>query len=234
MVAPRAASVWGPPPVRETVSGVAYRRLREAILAGLLNPETRINEAELADAWQVSRTPIRDALRRLAAEGLVEPAPGRGMVVTRLSLDDAEELYEVREALEARAARLAAERGGGDLPGTLNALIKAFGAALKDGDTERLLALDAEFHAAIASAGRNARLQRLIEQLRAQTHAARVRTLRVRGRAQRTFRELARLAGAIRTRDASRAEAAMREHLASVRADLASAFQTAEGERPPA
>ncbi|MDR7481194.1 MAG: GntR family transcriptional regulator [Armatimonadota bacterium] len=216
------------------MSGVAYRRLRDAILAGLLSPETRINEVELAQAWRVSRTPIRDALRRLAAEGLVEPAPGRGMVVMRLSLADAEELYEVREALEARAARLAAERGADDLPVALNAIIKAFGVALKDGDTERLLALDAEFHTAIAGAARNARLQRLIEQLRVQTQPARVRALRVRGRAQKTFRELARLAGAIRTRDAPRAEAAMREHLASVRADLAAAFQTPEAERPPA
>jgi DNA-binding GntR family transcriptional regulator len=229
----RDPTVWGPPPVRETVSAAAYRRLREAILAGQLDPQTRINEVELAEAWRVSRTPIRDALRRLAAEGLVEPAPGRGMVVARLSLRDAEDLYEIREVLEARAARLAAERGPADLPARLNAIIKAFGAALKEGETDRLLALDAEFHAAVAGAGGNARLHRLIDLLRAQAQPVRVRTLRLRGRAQKTFRELARLAGAIRTRDAARAETAMREHLASVRADLGAAFQV-EPERPPA
>mgnify|MGYP000209305787 CR=1 FL=1 len=233
MTTPRDPSAWGPPPVRETVSAAAYRRLREAILSGRLGPETRINEVELAQAWQVSRTPIRDALRRLAAEGLVEPAPGRGMVVPRLSLADAEELYEVREVLEARAARLAALHGPAELPATLSTLIKAFGAALKAGEAERLLAIDAEYHAAIADAARNGRLRRLLEQLWAQAQPVRARALRLRGRAQKTFRELARLAGAIRARDAARAEAAMREHLASVRADLAAALHPGEPERTP-
>lgn len=218
--------------MRETVSAAAYRRLRDAILSGRLGPETRINEVELAQAWQVSRTPIRDALRRLAAEGLLEPAPGRGMMVPRLSLADAEELYEVREVLEARAARLAALHGSADLPATLSTLIKAFGAALKAGEVERLLAIDAACHVTIAEAARNGRLRRLLEQLWAQTQPVRARALRQRARAQKTFRELARLAGAIRARDAARAEAAMREHLASVRADLAAVLQPGGPERP--
>src|SRR5512145_2874593 len=101
----RRSAVMGPPPVRETVAAAAYRQLREAILAGRIPMGDRINEAELAAEWGISRTPIRDALRRLEAEGLVQASPGRGMVVPVLTRADVEELYALRESLDGMAAR---------------------------------------------------------------------------------------------------------------------------------
>jgi len=221
--------ILGAPPVRATVSTAAYRRLKDAILRGDLPMGTRINELELAEAWHVSRTPIRDALRRLEAEGVVEAIPGRGVVVPRLSLPDADELYELREILESRAARRASERSTEDLGGRLNVLIKAFGAALKQGDLAQMTAIDVEWHAAVAAASGNRRLERAIDTVRAQVHPIRALAFRVKGRAARSLREMAKVTAAIRARDAGRAEAAMREHLASVRAELAEVLQTLEG-----
>ncbi|GAA4373489.1 GntR family transcriptional regulator [Agromyces bauzanensis] len=88
----------------------AYRTLRTEVLDGSLEPGTVLQEVEQATRLGVSRTPVREALRQLAADGLVD-ASGRGAVVTALSRDDIAALYELREALEAKAAALAAQRG---------------------------------------------------------------------------------------------------------------------------
>ena len=87
----------------------AYRTLRTEILDGVLEPGTVLQEVEQSVRLGVSRTPVREALRQLAADGLVE-ANGRGTIVTAVSSDDIVSLYELREALEAKAAGLAAQR----------------------------------------------------------------------------------------------------------------------------
>lgn len=219
---------WGAPPVRETIGAAAYRRLREAILGGQIPAGTRINELDLASAWKVSRTPIRDALRRLEAEGLVHALPGRGMVVPSLGSADVDELYELREVLEGRAARRAAERATVEVDARLNALVKAFGTALKEGDIERMMAIDAELHAGIAAVSGNARLAHAIETIRAQMRQVRLRSFRLRGRAAKSLREMAGIVAALRARDGARAEASMRQHIASLRADLGAILQSPE------
>ena len=87
----------------------AYRTLRSEILDGALEPGTVLQEVEQSIRLGVSRTPVREALRRLAADGLVE-AGGRGTVVTGIDRDDIVSLYELREAVEGKAAALAARR----------------------------------------------------------------------------------------------------------------------------
>jgi len=214
--------------VRETVAAAAYRVLREAILQGQIAGGQRINELELATTWNVSRTPIRDALRRLEAEGLVHAVPGRGVVVPVLGLADADELYELREVLEARAAKRAAQQTGGDLHVRLNDLLRAFGAALKQSDLARMSQLDVTIHSTIAEASGSGRLQRAIETVCGQIHPIRQHSYRVRGRGAKSLREMAKLVAAIRAGDPARAEAAMREHIASVRADLPAIFGAAQ------
>ena len=90
-----ARGPWGMPPARETVGAAAYRLLRDGILQGHIPMGSRINELALSTTWKVSRTPIRDALRKLEAEGLVQAIPGRGVVVPRISLGDADE-FKIR------------------------------------------------------------------------------------------------------------------------------------------
>ncbi|MHB8244970.1 MAG: GntR family transcriptional regulator [Acidimicrobiales bacterium] len=86
-----------------------YERLREAISSGRIAPETRLLQQQLADSLGVSRTPLREALLRLEREGFLYTLPGRGMFVRRLTIEQIIELYQLREALEPFAARLACE-----------------------------------------------------------------------------------------------------------------------------
>ncbi|MEW1844571.1 GntR family transcriptional regulator, partial [Nonomuraea angiospora] len=102
---------------------VARRRLRELILDGAYPPGARLTEMEVAAALDMSRTPVREALRALAADGLVRPS-GRGVVVVALEQGDLDEAYQVRAALEALTAELAAtrQREGRIAPADLAAL----------------------------------------------------------------------------------------------------------------
>jgi DNA-binding GntR family transcriptional regulator len=228
----RDDGVWGPPPHREPVGTAAYRRIREAILQGQLAPGERLNELELARAWRISRTPIRDALRRLEAEGLVRAVPGKGVVVPRIGRVDADELYEMLEGLEGVAARRSAERASGPFLAHLNSLIKEYGVALRQNNLSRLVDIAAEFHTTVARMALNRRLERAIETLRAQLAPVEHKVLRQKGRATRSFRELAKLTAAIRARDGARAEAAMREHLASLRLDAVASLPEGEPGEP--
>lgn len=101
----------------------AYRVLLAEIVEGTLAPGTVLGEVEQSTRLGVSRTPVREALSRLVADGLVEPQAGRGLIVTEVSLDNISELYELREALEEQAVRLAAERGS---PENFQGLAAAF------------------------------------------------------------------------------------------------------------
>lgn len=89
----------------------AYAALRDDIIEWRLAPGTVLAEVEQSERLGVSRTPLREALSRLTAEGLTTTAGGRGVVVTDISLEDIDELFELRETLEGKAAALAAERG---------------------------------------------------------------------------------------------------------------------------
>lgn len=222
----------GPPLVRETVGTAVYRRLREAVLTGRIPPGSRINELELASAWQVSRTPIRDALRRLEAEGLVAAIPGRGMMVPLLRREDVEDLYALAEVVEGLAARRAAERATPAFLAQLNALIKTYGAALKQEDLAQVVAADDAIHTAVAQMAQNRPLEETIRTLRLRLRPVYAASFQLRGRAGKTFREMAKLVAAVRARDAARAEASMREHLASLGGDVAAAFD--ELHPPPA
>jgi len=219
----------GPPLLRETVGGAVYRRLREAVLSGRIPAGARINELELASSWQVSRTPIRDALRRLEAEGLLTAVPGRGMVVPILRRSDVEELYALREAVEGLAARRAAERATPAFLAQLNALIKTYGAALKQEDLAQVVAVDDALHDAVSQMAQNRHLEDTIRTARLRVRLVHAASFRLRGRAGKTFREMAKLVAAIRARDAARAEASMREHLASLGGDVVAAFDELPG-----
>ena len=88
---------------------LAYKRLREGIRAGEFRPGQRLRETELASRLTMSRTPVREAIRRLASDGLIEVAPSRGVMIIDLNKQQVRELYALRETLEGAAARLAAQ-----------------------------------------------------------------------------------------------------------------------------
>jgi DNA-binding GntR family transcriptional regulator len=149
----------------------AYRTLRNEILDGALAPGTVLAEVEQAERIGISRTPLREALARLVADGLVRPGTGRGLVVTAVDSDQAAELFEVRAALEEQAARLAARRRD---PATFSALREQFERVSVD-DIPAYYALVARLDSAIDEAAGNPYLARTLAGVR--THVARIRRL---------------------------------------------------------
>ncbi len=203
----------GPLRVRSVV-GLAYDELRAMIVDGRLPPGARVGQAELADALGISRGSVREALRRLAGDGLVEFEVNRGFFVADLGLDRVLERLEARLHLEPVLARLAAERRTDD---DLSALRRS----IEDERTARTAAAahDASraFHMAVATATRNAALVRLIDSL---WIADVGRRLLARRRTQPDWQEADvaehhELLGAIESRDGDRAETLMREHVES-------------------
>ena len=155
----------------------AYAVLREDIIEWRLTPGTVLAEVEQSERLGVSRTPVREALARLSAEGLTTAAGGRGVVVTDISLEDIDELYELRETLEVKAAALAAERGDRAVFADLHAELLQAPSMINDGDPARhdYYALVGRLDEAIDAAISNSYLAQAMHSLR--VHLVRVRRL---------------------------------------------------------
>ena len=132
-----------------------YQGLRYSILRGQLTPNTRLVELNLAAEFGVSRTPVREALKRLSAEGLVTADSSRGMVVRGLTFREVEEIYEVREVLDGLATRLAARRISPEELAKLRLLLQAMHEHIESGQREALVQANVKFHDIIVQAARN-------------------------------------------------------------------------------
>ncbi|WP_395103739.1 GntR family transcriptional regulator [Actinomadura sp. SCN-SB] len=141
----------------------AYEVVRQMILSGEAAAGARLGEAELAETLGLSRTPVREALQRLGADGLVEVLPHRGARVVRWTRDDLDEIFELRALLEpyaaARAARLGTDRAALD---ELNELCAGMERAVADGDLAKVAELNSRFHVAIIDASGNRRLPTIL------------------------------------------------------------------------
>ncbi|MCA9241731.1 MAG: GntR family transcriptional regulator [Planctomycetales bacterium] len=162
---------------RTTHSHHAYSAIREQITSGQLSPGAVVSEAALAKQLGLSRTPVGEALRRLAHEGLVDQIPRYGTVVRSLSTEELRELFEIREALEGMAAAKAALNISLAAIEEMEVLCEAIDAEIQaarargesalEGDAlNRFLAADMSFHMHIIGAARNRRLSALLEQTR--------------------------------------------------------------------
>jgi DNA-binding GntR family transcriptional regulator len=147
----------------QSVVDHVYTALRERILSGDLPRAAKLRQATLADELGVSRTPLREALRRLSAEGLVDFAPNRGATVSELDFGDMRHAWAARVALEPGAARLAAERRDGGAITGMRAAIAAQRSA--GGDKGESFAANRSFHLALAAASGNPHLTRFAEML---------------------------------------------------------------------
>jgi DNA-binding GntR family transcriptional regulator len=144
----------------------AYRGLIELILGGAVDPKDPLSERKLADALEIGRTPMREAMRDLARDGVLEVRPARGTYVRSLSETDVRELYEVRQALEGLAAHTAAGRGA-------TPELRAYGPVFRDTidrpryhEAGEIYAAGAEFHVAVFRAAGNRQLLDIYEPLR--------------------------------------------------------------------
>ena len=143
------------------LSDQVYDRLREAIIDGSLAPNTRLVESELARQYQISQAPVRDAIRRLAHEGLVTYVQRRGSYVAEISVEEASRARELREVLEGIAARLVAASWSDEIAEGLNEELERMRAAARSGNQAKLRQADLAFHRRICVLSGDTLLQRL-------------------------------------------------------------------------
>jgi DNA-binding GntR family transcriptional regulator len=189
----------------------AYATLRGEIMEGQLAPGQRMREQELSERLQVSRTPVREALSRLQADGLLEMQSRSGLVVSEL--DDAAviELYETREALEGTAAQLAARYANPRDIAAMRAVLAAEAAAPDDPVVQQRH--NRAFHAALLAASHNRFLMKSVQSLHDALALLGPTTLVRDGRRAQAEAEHRRILEAIEKRDAPTAEAEMRAHV---------------------
>jgi DNA-binding GntR family transcriptional regulator len=187
--------------------------MRDRIRDGRLAPGQRLVEADMQRLFQASRGPIREAVRRLAAEGLVELRHNAGAVVRALAREEVENVFRIREALEALAARLAAEnvRRGAD-PGELIELEARFHRDF-DGSPVAYMHYNDTFHDLVVKLSKNEQLIQLVRQLHARVYRLQVEALRSSGSYADSRREHSAIVRAIAKGAAAAAERLMRDHI---------------------
>lgn len=195
------------PTVRTQVSGI----LRQAIADTRFKPGQRLVERELTEMLGVSRTSVREALRELAAEGLVRSIPNKGMVVAGLTQREVANLYELRSALEGLAGRLFVERATDAQVKELRAAYEriAAGVAAK----RDVLEAKDEFYSVLFAGADNDELRAVVEGLHTRVRRMRAISLAQPGRSTQTLREIRAIVRAIERRDAAAAAAACSRHV---------------------
>ena len=206
--------------IRPNLNEEVYRALKDAILQRRLAPGTKLREEQLSRDLGVSRTPIREALRKLEVEGFVEVLPRRGAVVTNLDDHDIAEIYEVREALEGMAAYLAATHGDEGFIKRLRETLDAYALAAENNDEATCVEVDMKFHDLLAEGSGNERLRRILRTFREQAWLLRKRSVMIPGRMIKSLQEKRAFMEALAAGDPKRAEELIREHVRSVREDV--------------
>ena len=203
-----------PAPIRAaSLHDSVAERLRAMIFERALAPGEFIDEKALAARWQISRTPLREALKVLAAEGLVELVSGRGSRVVTLTDDDADALFPVMALLEGRCAFEAARKAGDDDLRTLQHLHEALERHAAAEDIEGYYRANHAFHGALQALADNRWLDRVTGDLRRFMRLMRGRQLALPGRMAASINEHRVLMDAFVQHDAARAERAMHDHL---------------------
>ena len=199
-------------PLRSLVSD----ELRRLVVTGELPPGSRIVEDRLAERLGVSRNPVREALQALAAEGFVEILPRRGAVVAQITAEQAEDLFDVRTALEPLAARLAARRADADGTARLREVLERAREATDQGELDLLAAYNTEFHSLVVELSGNDYLGLLVAPMSRRVQWV-FRTSAA-TRAPHSWTEHEELLRAIASGDEEYAEAVARSHVAAARA----------------
>ncbi len=210
----------------------AYDAIRTSIRMGHIPPGTRLHEGDLALALGTSKTPVREALGRLVADGLASNNARSGVYVTRLSTDEIVDLYEAREILEPPLARLAAERASESDISALTDSLNSFETALLADEYDALMEWDSQFHEMIASIAGNRALALARERLDNCIAIARVASVRKAHRktSSAALKEHTRICDAIAKRDGKAAERLMADHIRRRREGIIGRPSRPEGE----
>lgn len=210
-------------PLRELV----FESLREAIILGRLKPGERLMEIQLAEEMGVSRTPVREAIRKLELEGFVVMVPRKGAYVAGISVKDIVDVFEVRAALEGMAAGLAAERITNEEMDQLERLLLRIN-KLGDEDFDAVVEGDTNLHELIYQASRNQRLVQIITHLQEQIQRFRMTSLSQPGRTKIALDEHKAIVEAISDRNVDLAQSLAREHIENAEQSLLNALRREE------
>ncbi|WFF41571.1 GntR family transcriptional regulator [Salinicola endophyticus] len=198
-----------------TLREMVLEKLREAIMNFQFLPGDRLVERDLCERLGVSRTSVREALRHLQAEGLVEQCGTRGPRVAVISLQDARDIYELRCSLESLIVQLFTQKATAVQMAQLDAAWEVLKAHLRSGKTDAIVEAVSTFYGVLYDGSGNRVAGQLLAQLQARVSYLRATTVSRSGRYRESFREMSRIVEAIRARDAAAAHQACVAHIES-------------------
>jgi DNA-binding GntR family transcriptional regulator len=208
----------------KTLREVIFNTIREAIIMGELKPGERLMEIHLAEKMGVSRTPVREAIRKLELEGLVTMIPRKGAHVAQLSAKDIMDVLEVRATLDGLASALSAERIRDNELKDLDNTRKQFATYAGKGNLVGSIKKDVEFHDVIYRSSRNERLIQIVNNLREQVQRFRVIYMKDYSSYADLIKEHSEIYEAIATRDIERARKAAQAHIINQEAAIIKAI----------
>jgi DNA-binding GntR family transcriptional regulator len=209
-----------------TLAEQSYEYLRSEILTNRLTPGVILSEVALAARLGVSRGPVREAIRQLAAQGLVQKRSRRSAVVSALTRDEFLEAYQVRESLEVLAARLAVSRIEEAQLTDLEQLAHAMAHAAREDDVAAFFEANTRFHLLLVESSRNRRLIAMYRTLADEMERYRLPSLMLRGSLRRSITEHRAMVRALRKRDAELAAKLISEHIQVPQRSLAARHET--------
>lgn len=209
-------------PLRKQV----YEVLRETILTGKLKPGEKITEVEVAEELNVSRTPVREAIRMLELEELIVIVPQRGVFVAGIkSTKEINNIFQVRAELEGLAAFLTTQNISEEQIITLNNYIKSLKKCMVDDDLQHCIEIDIAFHQVIYETSNNKWLQKLLDSLFEQITRFRSQSLAQKGRMKAALKEHKQIAEAISERKPKKAKKLARKHIEQARKSVITVFE---------
>ena len=211
---------------------VVFNTLRQAILKGELAPGERLMEIQLAEKLGVSRTPIREAIRKLELEGLVLMIPRKGAEVAKISEKSLRDVLEVRRSLEELAIELACQRMTEENMEHLAGVQRSFRQAIEKGDAMVIAETDEQFHYVIYQGTGNDKLIQMLNNLREQMYRYRLEYIKDEDKRQILLVEHEHILGAIKSRNIAEAKKAAREHLDNQEITVSHNIKVQEQEGP--
>lgn len=204
----------------ETLSEQVSDYIQNAIVRGELKPGESITEASIVEKLQVSRAPIREALRTLAVKGLVTVVPRKGVFVSTLSLKELEEIYSVRVNLECLALQFAITRHYDEVMRELRLSLQTQGALIEDGELSNYISENVHFHNVLTRHADNSFLASLLQNIEERTLRYRASSLRLPGRAMESYLDHRSLVRTLEIRDIEKAVKLLSNHILSSKEEI--------------
>jgi len=200
----------------ELLSKKVYRILKERSIKGNLAQGSKLLEAKIAEQLGVSRTPIREAIRELAAEGFVKISPNQGVVIINISIEDIQEVLQIRSVLEGLAARLAASKITKEKTKELESFNKNMEKFISKDDISNFIKESEKFHVLILDICGNNRLVQIRKNLDDQIHRYRSISLNIPGRPEYALKEHKEITKALKQGDSAKADELSKMHIENV------------------